>query len=191
MVTTNIPKLTAATVLAAVLLVLGPASALADEAAHDGSVLIHANADVTVPTGSHRDAIVVFAGNAVIHGQARTVVVINGTATVAGGAHVGSLVVVSGRIDLEPASTVDHVWAARTDYRAASDAVVGAYETVDPSWLAAALTGAGLGVALVLLLGLVIVGRTAGNRRKPESGLEPGGGAEGDLGRPMFPPTWR
>ena len=90
----------------ALLLCLGaPAVLAADPLPRTGSVLVSVNHPVDIPAGDHLDTLVVVGGDARISGDVRTIVVVRGTATLAG-ATTETLVVVNGSADLQAGTTV-------------------------------------------------------------------------------------
>jgi hypothetical protein len=151
-----------------------PASVAAADLPHDGSVVIQANADVTIPAGEHRDAVIVFGGDATIQGEVNTVVVFDGTATLTG-ARVETLVVAGGTADIGPGSTVDQVRTLDSVYHATPGVVVGSYESVEPAVIAAAIAPLAVavwfGFVLTALLAGLVVAAIAGSqlRRAGES----------------------
>ena len=67
-------------------LFLVPAALAADPATDRGRVLVSVNGDLTVPAGDVADVVVVIDGMATIEGDIRTLVIIDGTAILHGGA---------------------------------------------------------------------------------------------------------
>src|SRR5580765_5027142 len=51
---------------------------------HNGRVVISTAGDVTIPSGEHADAVIVVNGTATIAGEVNTVVVVDGAATLSG-----------------------------------------------------------------------------------------------------------
>jgi hypothetical protein len=95
-------------IAAGVAMLLGlaaPAVLAADPLPRTGSVLVSVNHAVEVPAGDHLDTLVVVGGDARISGDVRTIVVVRGTATLAG-ATAQTLVVVNGSADLQAGTTV-------------------------------------------------------------------------------------
>lgn len=70
-----------------------------------GRVLIVAGGDITVPQGEQADLLIVAAGDASVSGTVNALVMIDGTATLTG-ATVGTVVVVSGTVDVGPGTVV-------------------------------------------------------------------------------------
>lgn len=144
-----------------------PAPALAQEVARDGSFVFQANADVTIPAGESRDAVIVLRGDALVMGEVDTLIVVDGTATLTG-ARVQALIVAGGTADIGAGSTVDQVRTLDSVYHAAPGAVVGSYETVQPAVIAAALAPLALavwfGFAIAYLLAGLVVATIAGGQ---------------------------
>lgn len=88
-----------------VLFLLVPA-VLAAEPGERGWVLVSVNGDVTVPAGDTAETVVVINGTATIAGSSTTVVVINGRAELTG-ATVESLVAISSQVDIGAGTTVN------------------------------------------------------------------------------------
>ena len=94
-------------VLASFLLVFGLAAPVlaADPGHTDGPVLMAFNGDITVPAGDQADFVMVTRGTATVAGDVKTVVVIDGTATLTG-ATVESVFATGGTVTIDAASTV-------------------------------------------------------------------------------------
>jgi hypothetical protein len=95
--------------VAAALLVLGlvvPAALAADPAGSDRSLVLAVGHDAVVPAGDHVDTLIVIRSNARVEGSVDSVVVIDGTATLAAGATSGSVAVIKGTADLQAGATV-------------------------------------------------------------------------------------
>jgi hypothetical protein len=95
-------------VLATVFLLLGlgaPAVLAADPLPRTGRILVSVNGPVEVPAGDHVDTLIVVGGDARISGDVRTIVIVRGTATLAG-ATAQTLLVVNGSADLQAGTTV-------------------------------------------------------------------------------------
>jgi hypothetical protein len=154
-------------VAAVAVLLSFPVPALADVLPHDGSVVLQVNADVTIPAGVHRDAVIVIAGDVAIQGEVDTVVVIDGTATLTG-ARVETLVVAGGTADVAAGSTVDQVRILDSVYHASPEATVGSYETIEPAVFAAAIAPLALavwfGFAIAYLLAGLVLAAIAGSQ---------------------------
>ncbi len=163
----SVGRVLAAIGIALILILPLPAAALADEWLHDGSVVIQANTDLTVPEDARHDTVVVFSADATILGDVETVVVVDGTATRTG-ARVASLVVAGGVADVGSGSTVDEVRLIDSTYHAAPDAVVGTQTTIEPAVFAAALAPLALamwlGFALAYVLAGLVVAAIAGGQ---------------------------
>lgn len=90
----------------ALLLGLSGVALAADETLpHSGRVLIVAGGDIDVPAGDQADAVIVIGGSATVAGEVNTLVVIEGTATTAG-ATLESVTIVNGSAVLGPGTTV-------------------------------------------------------------------------------------
>ena len=162
------PPLVLLIVIGALLALLAPATALADDPLpHDDSVLFLVNAGVDVPAGEHRDVVVVVDGDVAIEGEANAVVVVSGTATVTGG-RVETLVVVGGAADIGAGSVVDEVRTLNAAYHVSPDAFVRTYEAVEPSALLATIAPVAmamwLGFAIAYLLAGLAVAAIAGSQ---------------------------
>jgi hypothetical protein len=180
--------LAALTVALVLLLPLSASVLAADPFPHDGSVVIQANADLTVPAGEHRDAVVLFTADATILGEVETVVVLDGSATLTG-ARVGTLVVASGSVDVGSGSTVDQIRTIDATATVAPDAVVGSQSTFEPAVIAATLApiamAVWLGFALAYVLaGLVVAAIAGGQLRRAGAAItqQPGSVVLGALG---------
>ena len=85
---------------------LAAPAVLADQPAHEtGSVVIAIDHDATIGAGDQVDALIVVRGNALVEGTARSVTVVEGTATLRG-AQVDTIVVANGTADLETGTAV-------------------------------------------------------------------------------------
>ena len=90
----------------AYILTLGAPAVLAAEPIRDGGrVLVSVNGPVDIPAGDHLDTLVVVGGDARISGDVHSIVLVRGSATLAG-ATTDSLVVVNGTADLQAGTTV-------------------------------------------------------------------------------------
>lgn len=95
-------------ILATVACLLGigaPAVLAAEPLPHTDRLLVSVNGPIDIPAGDQLDTLVVVGGDARISGDVRTIVVVRGTATLAG-ATTGTLVVVNGTADLQAGTTV-------------------------------------------------------------------------------------
>jgi hypothetical protein len=154
--------------LAAVAVLLSfPAPAFAEVLPHDGSVVMQVRADVTIPAGVHRDAVIVISGDVTIQGEVNTVIVVDGTATLTG-ARVETLVVTGGTADVAAGSTVDQVRILDSVYHASPEATVGSYETIEPAMIGAAIAPLALavwfGFAIAYLLAGLVIAAIAGSQ---------------------------
>jgi len=188
MTRSTIWRVVAASGLAIALALPIPAAAMADSFAHDGSIVVQADVDLTVPAGTHFDTVVVFTADATILGEADTVVVIDGTATISG-ARVGTLVVAGGAVDIADGSVVDQVRTIDSTYHVATGATVGSQSSIEPVVIAAAFAPVAivvwLGVALAYVLAGLIVAAIAGAQlRRAGAAItsEPGAVTLGALG---------
>ena len=185
---TTIWRVVAALAVALALLLPIPGPALAASPPDDGSVVIQARSDLTVPPGTRLDAVVLFEADATILGEVETVVVLDGTATLSG-ARVDTLVVAGGAVDIGPGSTVAEVRTIDSTYHAAPGAAVGSQASIDPAMLAAGFVpiaiAVWLGVALAYILtGLVVAAIAGGQLRRAGAAItsRPGSVALGALG---------
>ena len=87
------------------LLLLVPVVAAAEPFGRSERFLVVGGADLTLAAGERVDLFVVYDGHARIEGEARTIVVVNGTADLVG-AHAGGIVVIQGAITIDAASVV-------------------------------------------------------------------------------------
>ena len=92
---------------AAIILSLGlAATALAAEPmGHNGRVVISTEGDVTIPAGEHADVVVVVKGAAHIQGEVNTLVVVDGTADLAG-ARLETVVAVTSSIEVADGTVI-------------------------------------------------------------------------------------
>jgi hypothetical protein len=102
-----------ATSVVVLLALFAPVALAAGPVTSTGSVLVSVNGTLDVPAGSSVDTVVVVDGTATIAGTVDTVVVFDGTATFTG-ATVNDLVVVGGRADLQAGTTVGDVSTMRS-----------------------------------------------------------------------------
>jgi hypothetical protein len=114
-----------------VLLVLVPTVLAADRLAEGGWVLISTGGDVTVPAGEHAQTVLIVNGTATIAGEADTLVVVNGRVALTGGT-VDSLFAVASQVDLDAGSTVtnDVMYVDTTVSQAAGAQVQGTVRDV-------------------------------------------------------------
>ena len=71
-----------------VMLFLVPVALAADAVPHSGRVLISTQGDITIPAGEQADFVMVVNGTATIAGEVNTIFVVNGTANLTGGVEV-------------------------------------------------------------------------------------------------------
>jgi len=83
----------------------GSALAVDEELPHSGRVLFVAGGDITVAADEQADAVIVINGDAYVAGTVNSLVVVDGTATVAG-ATVEGIAIVNGTLELQPGTTV-------------------------------------------------------------------------------------
>jgi hypothetical protein len=188
MIRSTIWRVLATSAIAFVLAMPMPGPVLAESYPHDDSVVIQANADLTIPAGTHRDAVILFTADATILGEVNTVVVIDGTATLSG-ARVETLVVAGGAVDIGAGSTVGEVRTIDSTYHADAGATVGSQSSIEPAVIAAGLAPVAIavwiGVALAYVLTGLVVAAIAGRQlRRAGAAMtgEPGGVALGALG---------
>ncbi len=146
-------------ILATVACLLGiaaPAALAAEPLPDAGRVLVSVNGPITIPAGDRLDTLVVVGGDAQVSGDVRTIVVVRGTATLAG-ATTQRLVVVNGTADLQNGTTVtgDVSTLNGTVTQQPGAKVTGSVRAMDGN--VAALFGA-LGVLLVPLFFLLFIG---------------------------------
>ena len=167
MLRTSIVRVLAALAIALALALPLPATVLGQSETPRPAVLIQANADLTVPSGSHWDTVILFAADATILGEVDTVVVFDGAATLTG-ARVGTLVVAGGAVDVGAGSTVDEVRTIGSTYHVAADAVVGDQASIEPAVIAAGVApiaiAVWLGFALAYVLAGLLVAAIAGDQ---------------------------
>jgi hypothetical protein len=96
-------------VIATIALLLGLAApavlAAGPTADQQGQVLIGINGNITLPTGEQADAVVVANGDAIIHGQVRSLIVVNGAAILEG-ATAQDVFVANGTVTLGAGTSV-------------------------------------------------------------------------------------
>ena len=137
----------------AFLLGLGAPAALAAEPIREsGRVLVSVNGPVDIPAGDHLDTLVVLGGDARISGDVHSIVLVRGTATLAG-ATTDSLVVVNGTADLQAGTTVrgDVRTLNGTMTQQPGSAVTGSVKTLDADLAA-------LGLLLIPAFILLFIG---------------------------------
>jgi len=94
-----------AVALLTVLFILVPGVVAADPDADRGRVLLSVNGDAAVPAGEVRDTVVVIDGSVAVEGQVRTLVIVNGTATLTG-AHADTIWAIRSTVELQPGTLV-------------------------------------------------------------------------------------
>ena len=100
------PRFLLALATAAFLLLgLVPAAIAAEPSGGSRSVVLAVGHDAAVPSGDHVDTLIVIRANARVDGTADNVVVVDGSATIAG-TTVGSVTVFNGTADLQAGATV-------------------------------------------------------------------------------------
>lgn len=82
-----------------------PALAGGDELPHSGRVVFVAGGDIDIPAGDQADAVIVIGGSATVAGTVNTLVVVDGTASTAG-ATLESLTVINGSAELGAGTTI-------------------------------------------------------------------------------------
>ncbi len=167
-------------VLAAAALVLGigAPAVLAADMAHTGRVVIAFNGPVDIPAGEHVDAVVVFSGDARIAGEANTIVVIDGTATLTG-ARAESIFVANGTVALDGSTTVlgDVRTLNSTVDRAPGATVGGSVKGIEAEIAALGIVLAPaffllmIGFALVTLAAALLVAALAARQVRAAEGL--------------------
>jgi len=161
----------AALAVALVLILSLAAPALAEEPATgsttDRPVVLQANADLTVPADSSWDTVVLFAADVTVLGTVDTVVVVDGTATLTG-AHVATLVVAGGAVDIGTGSVVGDVRTIDSTYHVATGASVGSQSALEPAAIAVSLAPLAIalwiGAALAYVLAGLVVAAIAGGQ---------------------------
>ena len=145
------------TSVAILLALFAPAALAAGPVTTTGSVVVAVNGTLDLPADASVRSVVVVNGSATIHGAADTVVVIDGTATL-DGATVGDLVVVSGRADLLAGTTVHDVatWRATVN-RDPAAAITGRTTAFETDLAALALLLIPLMIAFTVGLALAAV----------------------------------
>ncbi len=165
-----------AAALAVAFLILVPAAIAADPSPGGDRVLMAVNGDVSLPAGQSADVVVVVKGTATIAGDARTVVVVDGTAVVAG-ARIDTLWAIRSTVELGPGSVVtgDVMTLDATVHKAGDATVQGAVTEITPAIVAmgavlapvAILFWFGLGLATIVA-GLVVAGLAGRQVRQTE-----------------------
>lgn len=148
--------------LVVLLLLLVPAALAADPQQNTDRVLISIQGDVTVPTGEQVDVVVVIGGTATIHGDATSVVAIDGRAVFADGT-TQEVVAIGSPVEVGPGAVITgdvNTLEPATVTVAAGATVVGSIRDLAPSLVG---IGAVLAPAILLLfIGFVLVTIVAG-----------------------------
>src|SRR3954468_6318507 len=138
-----------ATAALVVLILLVPVAAAADPVFRDGRVMFSSDGDLSLPAGERADLVMVVNGTATIAGDARTVIVLNGAA-VLNGAHVDNLLGVRSRVTLGTGTVVTgDVRTLEGSVTRAADASVGG--TISGFGVDLVKYWAGFAVAMALL----------------------------------------
>jgi hypothetical protein len=87
------------------LLVLVPVAAAADPFYEDGRIVVSTRGDITLPAGEGTDTLIVIDGTATVAGDAKSVVLINSTATFVG-SHTDQILAIASRVSLDSGSVV-------------------------------------------------------------------------------------
>jgi len=126
-----------AAALAVAFLILVPTVAAADPAPGQGQVLVGVRGDVTLPAGQVADVVVVVDGTAHIAGAARTVVIVNGTA-VFDAARVDTVWAIRSTVELQPGTVVtgDVRTLDATVHKVGDAAVQGSVTEITPALVA-------------------------------------------------------
>lgn len=95
----------AASALLAVFFVLVPVTFAAEPLVHTGRVVMSTEGDFTLPAGEHADVIIVVNGTATVAGEANTIVAVDGAINLAGGT-TESIFAVRSPVELGPNSVV-------------------------------------------------------------------------------------
>lgn len=166
-------------------LALVPAVALAaDSLPHSGRVLISTSGDLTIPAGDQADAVIVINGTATIAGTVNVLVVVEGTA-VTQGATLENIVVVRGSAQLDATTRVlNDVRTFDSNVTQAPGATVGGTvggiegDLVGFAWfLAAAAVILWIGIALFTLVAALVLAAMAARQVRSAGAListEPG-----------------
>jgi hypothetical protein len=135
-----------------VLLLLVPVALAADALPHSGRVLISTQGDVTIPANEQADFVMVVDGTATIAGEVNTIVVVNGTANLTG-AQTETIVAISSPVNLGDGTVVlgDVMTVDSLVQQAGTAEVMGQVKDMQASLIA-------LGVVLAPALILVWIG---------------------------------
>jgi hypothetical protein len=139
-------------------LLLAPVALAAEPLSHNDRVLVSTGGDLTLPAGEHADVVVIVNGVATINGEVNTLVVVDGSAVLAG-ARTETIVAVRSPIELGPGTVVlrDVMTFESQVHQTGNAEVVGSVTD-----LGSALAGFGVAIASALLLlwigfGLVVL----------------------------------
>jgi hypothetical protein len=126
-----------AAALAVAFLLVTPAVLAADPSPGHDQVLLAVRGDVTLPADQTADVIVVVQGDARLAGTARTVVVVDGTATL-DAAHVDTLWAIRSTVELQPGTVVtgDVLTLDSTVHKLGNADVQGAVTEITPALVA-------------------------------------------------------
>jgi hypothetical protein len=170
--------------LALALAIAGPVLA-ADEDALSGRVIFVAGGDIAVPAGEEATLVVIAQGHADVAGTVETLVVLDGSATTAGDALLGSVTVINSTLELASGTTVSGDVSQLNSTIDRADGVVIGGSVTDLAAGAAAfglflgfaslVLWVGFGVA-TLLVGLVVAALAARQVRRTTAymGSQPG-----------------
>ncbi len=141
-----------------VLLLLVPVALAADALPHSGRVLISTQGDVTIPAGEQADFVMVVDGTATIAGEVNTIFVVNGAANLTG-AKTETVVAVNSPVNLGDGTVVlgDVMTANSLVQQSGSAEVVGEVKDMQASFIA---LGVVLAPALILMwigFGLAVI----------------------------------
>jgi hypothetical protein len=138
-----------ATAILVVLILLVPVAAAAEPFSRTGRVMFVSDGDLSLPAGERADVVMVVNGTATIAGDAGTVIVINGGAVLSG-AHVENLLGVRSRVTLGTGTVVTgDVRTLEGSVTRAADATVGG--TISGFGVDLVKFWAGFAVAMALL----------------------------------------
>ena len=141
-----------------VMLFLVPVALAADAMPHSGRVLISTQGDVTIPANEQADLVMVVNGTATIAGEVNSVVVINGTANLTG-ARTETVVAINSPVNLADGTVVlgDVMTANSLVHQTGTAEVMGEVKDMQASFIA---LGAVLAPALILMwigFGLAVI----------------------------------
>ena len=147
-----------AAVLVIVMLFLVPVALAADAMPHSGRVLISTQGDVTIPAGEQADFVMVVDGTATIAGEVNTIFVVNGAANLTG-ARTETVIAVNSPVNLADGTVVlgDVMTANSLVQQAGNAEVVGEVKDMQTSFIA---LGVVLAPALILMwigFGLAVI----------------------------------